>query len=52
MCENLAKFKRIKNKKEYIDCLKFFQSNLSSGKNYLGTELSGAGVIVKSGDAS
>lgn len=24
VCENLAKFKSIKNKKEYIDCLKFF----------------------------
>ena len=39
VCENLAKFKRIKNKKDYIDCLKFFQSNLSSGKNYLGNDL-------------
>jgi hypothetical protein len=36
ICENLAKFKRIKNKKDYIDCLKFFQSNLSSGKTYTG----------------
>lgn len=24
VCENLAKFHRIKNKKEYLDCLKFF----------------------------
>ena len=35
ICENLAKFKRIKNKKSYLDCLKFYQSNLSSAKNYL-----------------
>ena len=34
VCETLAKFKRIKSKKGYLDCLKFFQSNLSSGKNY------------------
>lgn len=46
VCENLAKFKRIKNKKEYIDCLKFFQSNLSSGKSYnSGVEFSQATVV-------
>lgn len=50
VCENLAKFHRIKNKKEYLDCLKFFQSNLSSGKNYLGNELSGTGIVVRAGE--
>ena len=35
ICENLAKLKRLKNNKGYLDCLKFFQSNLSSGKGYL-----------------
>lgn len=44
VCENLAKFKRIKNKKDYIDCLKFFQSNLSSGKNYLGNDLNSQAI--------
>ena len=51
ICENLAKFKSIKNKKEYIDCLKFFQSNLSSGKNYLGSEPSSAVVLGAAGAA-
>ena len=31
ICENLAKLDRIKKNKSYIDCLKFFQSILSSG---------------------
>jgi hypothetical protein len=38
ICEYLAKFKRIKNKKGYLDCVKFFQSTLSSGKNFLGKD--------------
>lgn len=33
ICENLAKLHRIKKTKSYIDCLKFFQSTLSSGKS-------------------
>mmetsp|Transcript_15889 Transcript_15889/g.24473 ORF Transcript_15889/g.24473 Transcript_15889/m.24473 type:complete len:104 (-) Transcript_15889:620-931(-) len=33
VCENLAKFYKIKNDKSYLDCLKFFQSTLSSGQN-------------------
>jgi hypothetical protein len=32
ICENLAKFHKIKKSKNYVDCLKFFQSTLSSGQ--------------------
>lgn len=33
ICENLAKFHKIKKNKQYLDCLKFFQSTLSSGQS-------------------
>ena len=33
ICENLAKFNKIKKTKNYLDCLKFFQSTLSSGQS-------------------
>lgn len=33
ICENLAKFNKIKKNKSYLDCLKFFQSTLSIGQN-------------------
>ena len=33
ICENLAKFHKIKKNKSYLDCLKFFQSTLSSGQS-------------------
>eukprot|EP00347_Sterkiella_histriomuscorum_P011602 403371825 len=41
ICENLAKFKRIKNKKGDIDCLKFYQSNLSSAQALMGDSSQG-----------
>lgn len=33
ICENLAKFHKIKKNKSYLDSLKFFQSTLSSGQS-------------------
>ena len=33
VCENMAKFHIIKKTKSYIDCLKFYQSTLSSGQS-------------------
>ena len=48
ICENLAKLKRIKNKKGYLDCLKFFQSNLSSAKALLESNLMNEGLDLNS----
>ena len=33
VCEQVAKFKRLNQKRGYLDCLKFFQATLSGGGN-------------------
>lgn len=52
ICENMAKMHRIKKTKQYIDCLKFFQSTLSSGLNIgLKPSMSSADFHMKSTDS-
>jgi len=33
ICEQMAKFKRLHQKRGYLGCLKFFQGTLSGGRN-------------------